>query len=208
MFESEEVNATETIRELSELIEFTVRVSPETVMEEPTFKFVLNWVLVPVSVVVPLVVTVPVPVDEKSTCNNDFAEVVPTPTLPARVVLYIFPPPASVHKLLPPPEGVCQLANPLASEVSTLPAPWLPSTNLKLPATSSLADGDTIPMPILPPVVKSVTTLSPEVVNLAISVLLAYILTPSHCEERNPPTASCVPTAASVPKTSQLPFRK
>src|SRR5204862_7794303 len=50
----------------------------------------------------------------------------------------------------PPPDGVCQLAPPNASDVSTLPAAWFPSTNRMVPLTSNLYGGELVPIPILP----------------------------------------------------------
>ncbi|MDP3764898.1 MAG: hypothetical protein Q8R04_00140 [Nanoarchaeota archaeon] len=47
-------------------------------------------------------------------------------------------------------DGVSQLTTPFASEVKTLPAPWLPSAIRTFPATSSFAAGLVVPIPTLP----------------------------------------------------------
>src|SRR5438132_1069298 len=47
--------------------------------------------------------------------------------------------------------GVAQLANPLISEVSTLPKPCEPSAIFTVPTTCNLAEGDEVPMPTLAP---------------------------------------------------------
>ena len=46
--------------------------------------------------------------------------------------------------------GVVQLASPVASEVSILPAPGAPPVIFTWPATSNFAPGLPVPMPILP----------------------------------------------------------
>ena len=52
--------------------------------------------------------------------------------------------------LLPPPEGVCQVAKPEASEVNTFPGPGEPPVIFIWPFMSNLVVGLSVPMPILP----------------------------------------------------------
>ena len=51
----------------------------------------------------------------------------------------------------PPPDGVCHEALPEASDVRTLPEPWVPSTILIEPLTSSFSEGVVVPIPTAPP---------------------------------------------------------
>ena len=50
-----------------------------------------------------------------------------------------------------PPEGVCHVERPAASEVRTFPAHGVPQVIFTCPAISSFAHGVEVPIPIFPP---------------------------------------------------------
>ena len=73
------------------------------------------------------------------------ASAVPIKLVPAEV------PALPVVDHVPIVLAVTHEALPFASEVSTLPADWVPSASLNVPVTSSVAAGAALPMPKLPP---------------------------------------------------------
>ena len=123
-----------------------------------------------------------------------------------------------------PAEAICQLAKPVASEVSTLPAPGLPPVIFTCPTTSRLVEGVAVPMPnrplllsqkkvllfceIKPPVPAKSTEPGVMLVNARVPPMVALLVTlsavPADVNEAAPNHVLAPDTVCAVPRSTKV----